>query len=541
MKIAIYSHSIAPSIDGVCRRFTGILHELARRGDKTLLFTMEDKPLDLPTSTTFVTLDHIIFPSYPNKKVARPTWRAMLKILSWLRSFRPDVIHVVADGFSQMFALAGHLLGIPVVASFHTDILDLLSTHNAYYSQKLCVIFKETVDSLVFDSCATTSKSFSDKLSKQGVQCQHVIMTAVNASCFTDKKRNEEIRRELTFGDDNAFLAVYVGRISNEKRLEVMVDAFRGLKGDTKAYLAIIGDGPSAHIFAKAHGKKNRLYCKPRFLSHEELGEIYASCDVHVSSSQFETLGNTVLEAFACGVPVVVPRTQGYCDTVTHGSDGFLFTPGDSKDAAEYLQRLKDDAQLRADMGAAGKNAMTNRTIENVVRDMMEWYGKGTFMKRNKFFGLTLFTLVLLGCTVPFTIFIFSLYDIMVSYILKPFIHYDTHEPSPALIVSAPSSATLATEVNVVEVVKSPVKEVVVECNASPSPTEGLVIDDSVTEAATEVSTEPSTPTVVEEVQVEPVSQENVEQVLAEPTRTTSTDNNQQKGATSRKNRKGKK
>jgi hypothetical protein len=59
-----------------------------------------------------------------------------------------------------MFALAGWMLGIPVVGSFHTDILDLLSTHGAWGVQKLCVLSKEAVDSVVLDSCATTSTSF---------------------------------------------------------------------------------------------------------------------------------------------------------------------------------------------------------------------------------------------------------------------------------------------------------------------------------------------------------------------------------------------
>jgi hypothetical protein len=91
MKIAIYSHSIAPSIDGVCRRFTAILHELDRSGHQTLVFTMEDKPQELPKSTKFVTLDHIMFPTYPDKKVAWPTARAFYAIYSTLASYRPDV------------------------------------------------------------------------------------------------------------------------------------------------------------------------------------------------------------------------------------------------------------------------------------------------------------------------------------------------------------------------------------------------------------------------------------------------------------------
>ena len=62
---------------------------------------------------------------------------------------------------------------------------------------------------------------------------------------------------------------------------------------------------------------------------------MYASSDLHVTASEFETLGNTVLEAHSCARPVVVPRTQGFNDTVRHGIDGFLFHPGDSEDAAK--------------------------------------------------------------------------------------------------------------------------------------------------------------------------------------------------------------
>jgi glycosyltransferase involved in cell wall biosynthesis len=158
----------------------------------------------------------------------------------------------------------------------------------------------------------------------------------------------------MTFGDTSpgAFLCVYVGRISKEKRLDVIVEAVKNIPG---AYLAIIGDGPSAAMYAATHGKESRIYCKPRFLSHVELAEIYASSDLHVSASQFETLGNTVLEAFACGIPVVVPRCQGFCDTVIDDKDGFLFEPGNSSSAQGYIEVLKNDPVKRAAMGEHGR------------------------------------------------------------------------------------------------------------------------------------------------------------------------------------------
>lgn len=94
MKIAIYTHSIAPSIDGVCRRFTGIIHEYVRQGHDILLFTMEAEPQDLPKDLKFVTLDHMVFPSYPNKKVAKPTMNSLSLIWTHLAKFRPDVRYI---------------------------------------------------------------------------------------------------------------------------------------------------------------------------------------------------------------------------------------------------------------------------------------------------------------------------------------------------------------------------------------------------------------------------------------------------------------
>lgn len=145
MKVAIYSHSIAPSIDGVCRRFTGILHELVRQKHDTLLFTLEDAPQDLPPSTIVIILEHMIIPAYPGKKVAKPTMSSFLSILAAFRLHRPDVVHITNDGFSHMFALAGILLNVPVVGSFHTDLQDLVRSHNGNFFQMGVIAAKELV------------------------------------------------------------------------------------------------------------------------------------------------------------------------------------------------------------------------------------------------------------------------------------------------------------------------------------------------------------------------------------------------------------
>ena len=162
MRIAIYCHSIAPSVDGVCRRFTALLRELDRQGHEIMLFTLEENPEDLPERITeIIFLRHFVMPVYPDKKVALPCVDSVLRIYSALGRFQPDIVHVTSDAVAQTFALIGLILNIPVVGSFHTDIIDLIKSHNALAFQRASIYFKETVDGLVLDSCATTSASFA--------------------------------------------------------------------------------------------------------------------------------------------------------------------------------------------------------------------------------------------------------------------------------------------------------------------------------------------------------------------------------------------
>lgn len=108
MKVAIYSHSIAPSIDGVCRRFTGLLKELSEQGHDLMLFTLEDSPQDLPIKLTkWVTLEHMCVPSYPEKKVAKPTISSMFKIWSALENYKPDVSHYLINDLKNLRQLTG--------------------------------------------------------------------------------------------------------------------------------------------------------------------------------------------------------------------------------------------------------------------------------------------------------------------------------------------------------------------------------------------------------------------------------------------------
>lgn len=171
---------------------------------------------------------------------------------------------------------------------------------------------------------------------------------------------------------------------------------------------------------------------------------MYASSDLHVSASEFETLGNTVLEAFACGVPVVVPRTQGFRDTVLDGRNGFLFEPGSSESARRFIQRLKDDPEERAAMGEVGREAMAHRTVSAVVTDMLRWYAHGTAKRQRKSLFRSVTSVLVLAPMIALTVFMFFWYDILVNYLLRKFISYSESSHSSHCSNQAVKSAAAA-------------------------------------------------------------------------------------------------
>ena len=87
----------------------------------------------------------------------------------------------------------------------------------------------------------------------------------------------------------------------------------------------------------------------------QDIELVYAAADVVVCPSEFESYGKANLEAMACGVPVVSSRRGGPSETVVDGATGFLVDSGDADAMAAHVLRLLGDAELRAVMGAAGR------------------------------------------------------------------------------------------------------------------------------------------------------------------------------------------
>jgi glycosyltransferase involved in cell wall biosynthesis len=151
---------------------------------------------------------------------------------------------------------------------------------------------------------------------------------------------------------------LFVGRVSKEKNLDLIVSATRRLaEWRTPVRPIIVGDGPYMPELKRLLG--DAIFTG--YLGGEDLAKAYASADLFAFPSTTDTFGNVILEAQASGIPVIVSDVGGPRDLVENGQDGFVTKANDVADLANAIRQLADNPALRASMGEAGRRRVEDR------------------------------------------------------------------------------------------------------------------------------------------------------------------------------------
>ena len=174
-------------------------------------------------------------------------------------------------------------------------------------------------------------------------------------------------RRELAFWEkfgatNGQIRLLYVGRISREKDLDILADAFRRLRNDgLPVQLFVVGHGPYSEKFARTLPEA----VFTGYLTGKELATAYASADIFVFPSTTDTFGNVILEAQSSGVPVIVSDSGGPKELVEDRTNGLITRSRDVDDFTQAISSLVTDATLRQRMGAAARKSVIDRSWPN--------------------------------------------------------------------------------------------------------------------------------------------------------------------------------
>jgi glycosyltransferase involved in cell wall biosynthesis len=152
--------------------------------------------------------------------------------------------------------------------------------------------------------------------------------------------------------DDGSFRVLFVGRLSRLKGVPELVDAV-ALAGIPEVELVLVGDRSTAERSWFADPHVRHVAAVPRQL----MASLYAAADVHVLPTLGDSFGHVILEAMACGVPVIASASSGGPDLIEEGRTGYVVPARDARALAERLARLAADPELREQMGAAAARA----------------------------------------------------------------------------------------------------------------------------------------------------------------------------------------
>ena len=187
------------------------------------------------------------------------------------------------------------------------------------------------------------------------------IDNAIDLSSYNSLPEKREARTSFGINPEKP-VVVAVGRLSKEKAFDVLIQAFADLLATgLDATLLIAGDGPE-HEYLQNQIASLRVENSVRLIGHvADPRDVYAAADVFALSSTSEGLPNLLLEAMACGVPVVATAVGAVPSVVTDESNGLLCPAGDASSLNLALNRLLSNEPLRDQFSAAARNTIENR------------------------------------------------------------------------------------------------------------------------------------------------------------------------------------
>jgi len=353
MRIVFFTECYHPTVNGVVVSVATYAEQLRRLGARVAIIA--------PATPGYIDREPAIYrlpsrrsKSQPTYPIAMPFGRLVRPILE---EERPDLIHTHSPfvmGFSA--ALWAKRLRVPLVFTFHT-IYEKYAHHIPVVPQPAVRVFAREY-SRAFANRAqcviAPSEGISWMLKRQGVHTRiEVLPTGISLSMAENL---QPIRGEMGLPRE-ARVLLYAGRISKEKNLEMLVQAFRVVADqEPRAHLVVAGDGPGLGALQRLVmqlGLENRAHF-PGMIARIDVFRWAAESEAFVFPSITDTQGLVVAEAMAAGAPCVAVNSLAVMGVVRDGENGLL--AGNSPESlANALLKVLGDEDLRRRMSASAR------------------------------------------------------------------------------------------------------------------------------------------------------------------------------------------
>ncbi|MFZ5449431.1 MAG: glycosyltransferase [Thermodesulfobacteriota bacterium] len=349
-------------INGVALSLKRQMESARQTGKDYTIITCDAKKRPVqPGIKNFSPIGVFNLPEYREQKLFHPPFLEIIDYC-YLRNFT----HILAatPGPLGLTALAvARLLDLPLWGTYHTALPQYAQylTEDQTIVQfmwKYIIWFYNQMD-LIF----VPSRSTAEELSEKGVKRDkmRIFPRGVDLQLFHPAKRNGFL--ESRFQVREGVKLLYVGRVSKEKNLEILVRVFKNLiKNQTGIHLIVVGDGP--YLKEMQQALKGTPCIFTGYLQGEDLAAVYASCDLFLFPSTTDTFGNVVLEAQASGIPVIVTDSGGPQENLIPGKTGLIIRRDSEESLLGAIQSLLAQPERLKDMGLKARRYMEERSFD---------------------------------------------------------------------------------------------------------------------------------------------------------------------------------
>jgi len=219
------------------------------------------------------------------------------------------------------------------------------------------------------------NKNFIPGIDPAKVGC---IFNGVNLSRFKPIRKDEDLCREFNI-DKDSFLVVNAAHLIKDKGVDYLIRAASSLLRNNKNMFFLIAGTGSEEANLRAMVKQMNLEEKIRFVGlRNDIEKVLSLSDVFVYPSIWqEACGWGILEAIACGVPVVTTNVGGTPEMIEDGVNGLLIEPADEYAIVESIERLYKDEELCRQLRKNARYSAEKRfDLNRVVSETMAQYRK---------------------------------------------------------------------------------------------------------------------------------------------------------------------
>lgn len=366
MKITMVCAGFPPSVAGNAYYAYHLSKRLAERGHEVTVFVWGSYQKTFQENIDNVVVVRVRFlPLYPFHLQFNALFlqKELKSIIS-----NQDILHLHNANIPFIS------FNIPTVVTVHgtmqghvnnRQIMDMESLVVNLFSKMYVSIDKKLIESS--DEVISVSEACSDELKRYyNINKSKVIYNGVDTNFFKPDDTKANIHEPYV---------LYAGRLSPEKGLFDLIDSIKIVsKTCPDIKLIIIGKGPMERTL---RNKVRALELSENIkflgsLNHDDLLDYYQSASIYVLPSYFEGLATTLLEALACGVPIITTNIPANSEAVIDSINGFLVPPKKPKILAESILALLSDTKLRKKMGNNSRKRAMNYFDWDIISKKIE-------------------------------------------------------------------------------------------------------------------------------------------------------------------------